>query len=359
MLYINDHHEEDFKKMLLQATKQSRLRRVLVQLATTHYSGIWVCSDYRDVYSPAYRTQAPMRGTCLFIFNNMAYTPLLLSIPSQATAAQMHIVYTYTMCALYLPPGTPMNRQEISTLIRQILSPVLIVRDLNSRHTPKEDTISNSRGATVASVIKDLCVMNTGHSTHQHIQTDTQSVIDLPLSSPDAYLGFRWEILEDLHGSNHYLIFISLSSSLSSPLYRFGNYIGRTGSIFKQWLTQKQQMLTLRQLRIQLQCLELIFTGREKLQSYRQRETHYIILRHGGLRSGSRLWACYRLAFNRYKSHRTEFNHIVYEKPEHKHAGLWKKHDNPHLTVIYPHLIHIRLWHRCWRGYTKLQESFH
>lgn len=47
----------------------------------------------------------------------------------------------------------------------------------------------------MASVIEDLdlCILNTGHPTH-HMQTDTQSIIDFSLSSPDAYLDFSWEI---------------------------------------------------------------------------------------------------------------------------------------------------------------------
>lgn len=129
----------------------------------------------------------------------------------QAAAAQIHITRSYTVCSLYLPPSAPLNQQDLMTLVQQLPPPFLIVGDFNSRLTLWEDSISNPRGVTVASVIGelDLCILSTGHPTHYHIQTDTWSIIDLFLSSPDAYLNFVWEISGDLHGSDHYPIFIS------------------------------------------------------------------------------------------------------------------------------------------------------
>ncbi len=71
----------------------------------------------------------------------------------------------------------------------------------------------------VASVIEDLdlCILNTIHPTHYHMQTDTQPFIDLSLGSPDAYMDFTWGISEDLHRSDIYPIFISHSTLQPSP----------------------------------------------------------------------------------------------------------------------------------------------
>ena len=81
------------------------------------------------------------------------------------------------------------------------------------------DTVSNTRGNIIYPFIEDqaLAVLNTGDPTHFHIQTETFSVIDLSLSSPDCFLDLSWTALDDRMGSDHFPIVISIIDEVAVP----------------------------------------------------------------------------------------------------------------------------------------------
>ena len=100
--------------------------------------------------------------------------------------------------------------------INQLPQPYLILGDFNGRHHFWGDTVSNNRGNSLFSLIEslDLTVLNTGKPTHFNQQTGTFSCIDLSITSPNAYLDFNWEIIDDLHGSDHFPIMITCGDSV-------------------------------------------------------------------------------------------------------------------------------------------------
>ena len=82
------------------------------------------------------------------------------------------------------------------------------------------DVVSNARGNLLDSFIEDeeLAVLNTGEPTHFHIQTGTFSAIDISLCSPDCYLDFTWNVMDELMGSDHFPIVIELvNDDISAP----------------------------------------------------------------------------------------------------------------------------------------------
>ena len=106
-------------------------------------------------------------------------------------AVQLHL-RTFTVFSLYLPPNFPVDREDFVSLVQQLPSPFIISGDFNGRHTLWGDTLINPRGAMIATVVEalDLGIFNTGDHTHYHIQTDTITVLDLSLCSPDVLLDF-------------------------------------------------------------------------------------------------------------------------------------------------------------------------
>ena len=133
-------------------------------------------------------------------------------------AVQFHLKRTYTVCSSYFPPTSPVDRDDLVSLVQQLPSPFIILGDINGRHTLWGDTLVNIRGAMIATVIEalDLGIFNIGDHTHYHIQTDTTSALDLSLCSPDALLDFTWSVTGDLCGSDHYPILLSFFPT-SSP----------------------------------------------------------------------------------------------------------------------------------------------
>ena len=54
----------------------------------------------------------------------------------------------------------------------------------------------------------NLSILNDGSNTYLHPATGSSSAIDLSIASPSLYLDFSWEVITDLHGSDHFPICI-------------------------------------------------------------------------------------------------------------------------------------------------------
>ena len=55
----------------------------------------------------------------------------------------------------------------------------------------------------------NLTILNKGNPSHFHVQTGSFTCIDLSLASPDPYMDFEWDVLDDLHGRDLFPIIIS------------------------------------------------------------------------------------------------------------------------------------------------------
>ena len=149
-------------------------------------------------------------GCAIFCRSDLPFIQLAVQSSLQVVVVQMHLHRRFTFCCLYLPPSVPVDRADLESLIRQLPSPFVLLGDLNGRHPLWGDPVSSPRGELLASWIEDLdlVVLNDGRHTHFHVQNGTSSVIDLTLTSVDCALDFLWEVLDELHGSDHYPILV-------------------------------------------------------------------------------------------------------------------------------------------------------
>ena len=161
-------------------------------------------------------------GSALMLRRDITHSKIALQTNLQAVAIKVHLRRTYTLCSIYLPPVNRNNinlKQELESLINQLPRPFLFLGDFNARHPMWGDIMSNSRGDMIFSLIEEqeLAVMNSGAPTHFHIQTGTLSCIDLSVCSPDCYLDFSWEAMDDGLGSDHFPIMISIVDEIAAP----------------------------------------------------------------------------------------------------------------------------------------------
>jgi len=54
----------------------------------------------------------------------------------------------------------------------------------------------------------NLSILNDGSNMYLHPATGSLSATDLSIASPSLYLDFYWEVVTDLHGSDHFHICI-------------------------------------------------------------------------------------------------------------------------------------------------------
>ena len=161
-------------------------------------------------------------GSAILLRRDVVHTQLPLQTNLQAVAVQVFTKRKYTVCSIYLPPSNNIDetlKQDLDNLINQLPQPFLLLGDFNGRHPMWGDVTSNSRGNMIFSLIekKELAVLNTGAPTHFHIQTGTLTSIDISLCSPDCFLDFSWQVMDDGIGSDHFPIVIGIVDEVAVP----------------------------------------------------------------------------------------------------------------------------------------------
>ena len=171
---------------------------------------------YSTFYSNPLPGQGHHGGTAIMVRSDVPYTSLQLNTNLQAVAIKLFLKRTYAVCSIYLPPGDPIERDDLDCLVRDLPSPFLLLGDFNGRHPLWGDSTSNPRGVLLASFMEeDVSLLNSGEMTHFYSQTGIFTAIDLSLCSPNALLDFNWRVLPDLYGSDHFPIL--LESTASTP----------------------------------------------------------------------------------------------------------------------------------------------
>ena len=150
------------------------------------------------------------RGIAVLINRKIPHKIINLNTDLEAQAVRIHLSKTYTIVNLYISPQVPASEQQINNIISQITHPFIIVGDFNARSPIWGDSTDNPQGRTIESLLmnSNVSLLNTGSPTHYHIQTNTESCIDLSLCSPESLLDFSWTATDDSLRSDHYPIYI-------------------------------------------------------------------------------------------------------------------------------------------------------
>ena len=175
--------------------------------------------EYTAYHSPYDVNIGSHGGVALYVRADTPHNHYVIQSPLQAVAVQVHLERKYTLCSIYLPPNEAFPRDEFKSLIQQLPRPFLILGDMNSRSPLWGDVITNQRGNCLSSIIEgeSVGVLNTGESTHFHVQTGTLSAIDLSISSDDCTIDFGWKVINDRFTSDHFPIIVTTSTGPPSP----------------------------------------------------------------------------------------------------------------------------------------------
>ena len=190
---------------------------ICLQETLAHLNKITNISGYNMLHSRVTRDDGHERGASLLIHKKINYDLIPLRTDLQAVAAKIYWHKQYTICSLYLP-HSDVSKAQIQDLINQLPTPFLILGDFNARNTLWGDTAVNRRGQAIEEVLleNDVILLNSNQPTHFHIQTNTYSNIDLSMASADSVTDFSYNVLEDLHGSDHYPIKIDALQTTQS-----------------------------------------------------------------------------------------------------------------------------------------------
>ena len=169
---------------------------------------------YHFVHSPH-----SLSDSCILIHDTVPYVTVSVPTSLPCTVARVFLRRWVTVVSLYLSPSVPIDFALLLDLISRLPTPFLLLGDFNCRHTLWGDTLINTRGRLLEAFLSahDLFLLNTGAPTHFDARTRSFSCLDLSFCSPSLSLDFSWSVLEDHLYSDHFPVFLQLSTSLSSP----------------------------------------------------------------------------------------------------------------------------------------------
>ena len=160
-------------------------------------------------------------GTSIFVKNTVPHRSVPLTSNLQAIAVRMSLEKSFTLCSIYLPPSVPVAYSDLTDLLEQLPSPVILVGDFNAHNPLWGSSRTDPRGKSIEKLLSesDLQLLNDDSPTYCHPATGTLSYLDLTLTDPSLSLDYSWSTLDSPHGSDHYPIVLSpvLPETTSHP----------------------------------------------------------------------------------------------------------------------------------------------
>ena len=159
----------------------------------------------------------PSRGLITLIKSNIPFYKLNINTSLENLTIRVNIGREITICNIYISPTEQITINQLTNLVNQLPSPFLILGDINARNNLWGDVITNSRGSLIENFLlqADICLLNDGSPTHFHIQNNTESCIDLSITSPELINEFTWTVSDENYGTDHFPI--SLKRLTNAP----------------------------------------------------------------------------------------------------------------------------------------------
>ena len=154
-------------------------------------------------------------GVLTFVHETITSCEIPLVTSLQAVAVKVSYPFEHVICNIYLPGSQNITESDLVNLINQLGTTYIIQGDFNGHNPLWGSDHLDSRGKLFEKIINDynLCLLNEGNPTHFSLQHRTFSCIDLTITSPSIAACFEWSVSDDLHGSDHFPIFLTLLSN--------------------------------------------------------------------------------------------------------------------------------------------------
>ena len=158
-------------------------------------------------------------GVNILVHKSIPHSEIKLNTILQAVAVKLAIHKVITLCSLYLSPSHALDNIELNNLLQQLPPPVLLLGDFNA-HSPVCGCQNlNKRGKQIEDFMSsnNLCILNGKQHTYIHPATGSSS-IDLSICSPAMMPQFKWDVHDDLCGSDHFPVVVRLTKSLPTKI---------------------------------------------------------------------------------------------------------------------------------------------
>ncbi|GFO49349.1 RNA-directed DNA polymerase from mobile element jockey [Plakobranchus ocellatus] len=156
----------------------------------------------------------PGGEAALLIRNGTRFSEIDLKTGLHAAAATISLEKTLTVCSLYLPPNSPVSKLSLAELFEQLPKLFLVLGDFDAHSPAWGDSRRDGWGRMPEEFTaeNDFIILNSGEQTVVHSTYHSTSAIDLAVASPSIAAECSWAAHSDLCGSDHFPIFLTLSS---------------------------------------------------------------------------------------------------------------------------------------------------
>ena len=157
-------------------------------------------------------------GVSVLVKKSIPHRQIMLNTNLQAVAVLLSLHKAVTICSIYIPPRYQLDNRELDELIEQLPSPFILLGDMNAHNINWGNSSTNNKGEKIEKLLSDhdLCIWNDGSPTYIHPATGSFSAIDLSICSPSLFLDFKWEVHDDLCGSDHFPTFLHSTNKQDS-----------------------------------------------------------------------------------------------------------------------------------------------
>ncbi|CAH2095389.1 unnamed protein product [Euphydryas editha] len=172
-------------------------------------------SGYEAIFKNRNNSLHASGGVVSYIKSNIFVSKVSLNTNLEAVAGIINYPTNITLCNIYLPNSTVLNKEDLIDLIEQLPKPFLLVGDFNSHSLTWGCTKTDSRGKILLEILDayaDITILNENQPTYFNVSNASTSAIDLALSSCIIAPLFQWSVLDNPHDSDHYPIIITHSS---------------------------------------------------------------------------------------------------------------------------------------------------
>ena len=167
-------------------------------------------------YTPYFKSiGSNASGVAILVKNTIPQSQISISTNLQALAVRVTMKgKTYVITSLYIPPSSIPTISDLDSFISQLDSRAYLLNgDLNA-HSPLWGANKTCpRGDLVEEVLNkyDVIPINISDKTFWSRAHNTYSLVDLSIAHASVFLDFTYEVLPDLHTSDHYPIILDLA----------------------------------------------------------------------------------------------------------------------------------------------------
>ena len=171
-------------------------------------------------------------GICFFVKNNLPFNEVELEnlgeIEAQCISVQGVIITN-----VYIPPNHSIPKRYLERIFTRRNRRSVFVGDFNAHHSLWSDAVANTNGKYLYDILdaENLAIVNTTDPTRIDISRIKYSLLDLTIVSPSLAPNSKVVVTENLFGSDHCIIDITLeytflrrSSFTSSWLLRTADW---------------------------------------------------------------------------------------------------------------------------------------